>query len=205
MCLLASTVVCDPVTKILLMKENGCLIQCSITLRIQVDSYQWIWSDTFQEHQLHQKTSIGHCHSNTAFWTKAGGADCCSAHSSGKRSSIQDAHLPREKNGYIIISSMMNVILTKKTGPIFLLWLHDQWYSIFNIKKEKENQRQKPTKIWIKFGLRGIQHRWNTSCVKAKVKCGSNELEEEKQNGNGYSVYKICRASNEKFQCQLYS
>lgn len=84
-------------------KRNHCLIQCSTTLiRTQVGSYQWIWLGTFQERRLHQKTSTGHCHSNTASWTKAGEAGCCSARWSKQRSRIQDARLPKQKEGSAI-------------------------------------------------------------------------------------------------------
>lgn len=136
----------------LLIKENHCLIQCSATLiRIQVDSYRWIWLDTFQERWLHQKTSIGRCHSNTAFWTKAGGADCRSARWSEKRSSIQDAHLPRERNGYVIMSPTRNVTFTKGNGPVFLGWLHYRRHSncnITTIRKQKAESQKNLDNIW---------------------------------------------------------
>ena len=133
----ASTILCSSLMKTLLIKENHCLIHCSNTLiRTQVDSYRWIWSGTFQEQWPLQKTSIGRCHSSTAFWTKAGGAGCRSARWWEKRSSIQDAHLPRERNGYVIISPRRNVTFTKGKG------------SIINgialaILQQSENKRQK--------------------------------------------------------------
>ena len=171
--------------KTLLIKENHCLIQCSTTLtRIQVNSYRWIWSGTFQERWLHQTTSIGHCHSNTAFWTKAGGADCRTAHWSEKRSSIQDAHLPRERNGYVIISPMWNVTFTKGKGPIFLSWLHYRRRSTCNIatiRKQKAENQKNLDNIWaaLDSGITppvrklkwNMEHQWINGCKNRTETC----------------------------------
>lgn len=163
---------CSSLMKTLLIKENHCLIQCSTTrVRIQVDSYRWIWSGTFQEQWLHQKTSIGRCHSNTAFWTKAGGADCRNARWSEKRSSIQDAHLPRKRNGYVIISPMRNVTFTKQKGPIFFTWLHYRWHctcNITTIRKRKAENQKKLDNIGAALDS-GV----NTFCEKVEVKYGT--------------------------------